>query len=137
MTEIPDNLQYTETHEWIRNEGKVAVIGITDFAQEELHEIVFVELPEAGFEVKKGEEFAAVESVKARSEIYAPANGRIININRQLVEGDEPARPELINEDPYGQGWLVKLEVSDPGELEGLQTAEEYSALVSKSRSTR
>lgn len=130
LSEIPDDLKYVDTHEWIRIRDYLAVIGITDFAQEELHEVVYVELPETGRTVKKGEEFAAVESVKARSEIYAPISGTITKANAELVGNDEPAKPELINEDPYGSGWLVEIEIANPSEVEVLISAEQYKKII-------
>ncbi|HDP96790.1 MAG TPA: glycine cleavage system protein GcvH [Euryarchaeota archaeon] len=133
LSEVPDDLKYVDTHEWIRIKDNIAVIGITDFAQEELHEVVYVELPEAGRSVEKGEEFAAVESVKARSEIYAPISGKIAKVNVELVGNDEPAKPELINEDPYGSGWLVEIEITDPSELEELISAEQYRKTIEQS----
>lgn len=130
MTEIPQDLRYTKTHEWVRITGSNAVIGITDFAQEELHEIVFVELPEVGKEVTRGSELAAVESVKARSEIFAPLSGAVVRVNSSLVEGDEPARPELINEDPYGKGWMVELRIANMAEVNDLLTPSDYAKLI-------
>lgn len=126
MAEVPENLKYTKTHEWVRVAGKVATIGITDFAQEELHEVVYVELPEAGAQVIRDAQFAAVESVKARSEIFAPISGKVVKANVDLVEGTAPARPELVNEAPYTGGWLAEIEMSDPSELGTLLTPEQY-----------
>ncbi|MEM2839532.1 MAG: glycine cleavage system protein GcvH [Thermoplasmata archaeon] len=130
MTKIPENLKYTRTHEWVRIMGDNAVVGITDFAQEELHEIVFVEVPEVGKEVARGSELAAVESVKARSEIFAPLSGTVVKVNSALVEGAEPARPELINEDPYGNGWIVELRLGNAAEVSDLLSPSEYGKLL-------
>lgn len=130
MTEIPDDLRYTRTHEWVRVTGSNAVIGITDFAQQELHEIVFVEVPEPGKELARGAEMAAVESVKARSEIFAPMSGTVVKVNSSLVEGAEAARPELINEDPYGKGWIAELRLANPAEAGDLLSPSDYRKLV-------
>ena len=132
MAEVPDGLRYTRTHEWVRISGQTATIGITDFAQEELHEVVYVELPEAGTEVKRGAQFAAVESVKARSEIFSPVSGRVAEVNSALVEGDAPARPELVNEEPYGGGWLVAIELSEPLDQRSLLSPDEYRKEIEK-----
>lgn len=130
MTDVPEDLKYTKTHEWIRVTGSLAVIGITDFAQEELHEIVYVELPEVGKQVAKGSEFAAVESVKARSEIFAPLSGKVVKVNEVLVEGKDSARPELLNEEPYGKGWLVEIELADPAEAKEMLSPVDYRKLL-------
>ena len=116
---------YTEEHEWIRVEGDVATVGITDFAQGQLGDIVFVELPEAGRQVAKGGEAAVVESVKAASEVYAPVSGEVVAVNSDL-EGT----PGTINEDPAGRGWFMKIKLNDKGELDGLMTEEEYQEFV-------
>jgi glycine cleavage system H protein len=116
---------YTEEHEWIRVEGDQATVGITDFAQGQLGDIVFVELPEAGRQVTKGGEAAVVESVKAASDVYAPVDGEIVEPNPAL--GDDPS---LANSDPEGEGWFFRLRLSDPSQLEGLMDAEAYKAFV-------
>ncbi|MGI6036130.1 MAG: glycine cleavage system protein GcvH [Limnochordia bacterium] len=121
----PAELKYTEEHEWVRVEGNKARMGITDFAQKELGDVVFVELPELGSSIKATEALGVVESVKAVSDIYAPLSGEVVKVNDKLEDS-----PELINEDPYGEGWIAELEVEDPKELEGLLTAEEYRALI-------
>jgi glycine cleavage system H protein len=126
LSKVQDDLRYTKTHEWVKASGNRATIGITDFAQEELHEVVYVELPEVGSSVRKGAQFAAVESVKARSEIFSPVSGKVTMVNTALVEGAAPAKPELINDGPYTTGWLVEVEVSDQNELSELLTAEQY-----------
>ena len=114
---------FTEEHEWIRVEGDMATVGITDFAQGQLGDIVFVDLPEAGRQVTKGGEAAVVESVKAASDVYAPVSGEVAEANQALI--DDPA---LVNSDPQGEGWFFRLRLSDKGELEGLMDAEQYQA---------
>jgi len=132
MAEVPKDLLYTKTHEWVRLAGNRATLGITDFAQEELHEVVYVELPDVGAQVKRGAQFAAVESVKARSEIFSPVSGKVIRINSALVEGEAPARPELINDEPYGSGWLAEVELSDPDEASALMSPDAYRKDIEK-----
>jgi glycine cleavage system H protein len=117
------SVYYTEEHEWVRVEGDHAVVGITDFAQGQLGDVVFVEVPEAGRKVSKGGEAAVVESVKAASDVYAPVSGEVIEGNQALV--DDPA---LVNSDPEGEGWFFKLVLSDNEELSGLMNAEQYKA---------
>ncbi|ACK42790.1 MULTISPECIES: glycine cleavage system protein GcvH [Dictyoglomus] len=121
----PEDRKYSKDHEWAKIEGNVAIIGITYHAQEELGDIVHVDLPEVGKEVKQNEVLAVIESVKSASDVYSPLSGKVIEINESLK-----GKPELINEDPYNAGWLVKLEVSDPKEYEGLLSAEEYKKLI-------
>ena len=126
MSELPNELRYLETHEWVRNEGDgIATIGITDHAQEALGDVVFVELPEVGRVLAAGEESAVVESVKAASDIYAPVSGEVIAINEALED-----EPETINNSPYGDGWFYKVRMSDPAELEGLLDAAGYRDAV-------
>jgi glycine cleavage system H protein len=115
------SVYYTEEHEWIRAEGEEATVGITDFAQGQLGDIVFVELPEAGRQVEKGGEAAVVESVKAASDVYAPVSGEVTEANGAVA--DDPA---LVNSDPEGEGWFFKLRLSDPSELDGLMDAAAY-----------
>ncbi len=122
--EVREDLKYTKSHDWIKIKDDIAVVGITDHAQAELTDIVFVELPEAGKEVKKGEEICVVESVKSVSEIYAPVSGKIVNVNSKLDDS-----PEIINESPYDDGWLVELEISDKSEVDSLLDAAEYKKL--------
>jgi len=117
---IPADLKYSREHEWVRFEGAEASIGITDYAQHALGDIVFVELPEVGEEVSAGEAFAVVESVKAASDVYSPVSGKITKVNERLFTS-----PELVNSDPYGS-WFVIVLMSDPGELDTLLSAEEY-----------
>lgn len=123
---IPEELRYTKEHEWVRDEGGGKIrVGITDYAQRELGDVVYVDLPEAGDALSAGESFAVVESVKAVSDIYATMGGRIVEANAELAD-----RPELINEDPYGAGWIVVIEVDDPNEMNSTLTAEEYKELI-------
>jgi glycine cleavage system H protein len=117
----PADLLYTREHEWLSNNGGVATVGITQYAQSELGDIVYVELPKSGTQVVAGEQFGTVESVKAVSELYAPVSGEVIEINTALIDN-----PETINGDPYGAGWLVKIKLADPDEPLGLLSAERY-----------
>lgn len=126
--ELPEDLKYTREHEWLAIEEKVATVGITDHAQEQLGEVVFVELPAAGDKAEKGEPFGVVESTKAVSDIYAPVSGEVTEVNDDL-----PDSPELVNEDPYGDGWMVKITIGDEAELEELMTADEYREYVEES----
>lgn len=120
----PDELRYAASHEWIR-QGDPATIGITHFAQDELGDLVYVELPAVGRTLKAGESFGSVESVKTVSDVYAPAGGDVAEVNTALAD-----RPELINSDPYGEGWLIKLRLSDPSELAGLMDAAAYQQSI-------
>ncbi|ACB09088.1 glycine cleavage system H protein [Thermotoga sp. RQ2] len=113
--------KYTKTHEWVVVEDKVATVGITNHAQEQLGDVVYVDLPEVGREVKKGEVVASIESVKAAADVYAPLSGKIVEVNEKL-----DTEPELINKDPEGEGWLFKMEISDEGELEDLLDEQAY-----------
>jgi glycine cleavage system H protein len=124
---VPDDLKYTEEHEWVRVDGKTVVIGITDFAQDELGDIVFVELPSVGDEVQSGEPFGSVESVKTVSELYAPVSGRVVEVNERLEDS-----PELVNSSCYGDGWMIKVELSDPSELDRLWSADKYRETYSE-----
>lgn len=126
--ELPEDLKYTREHEWLAIEDNVATVGITDHAQEQLGEVVFVELPAAGDKVEKSEPFGVVESTKAVSDIYAPVSGEVAEVNDDL-----PDSPELVNEDPYGDGWMVKITIGDQAELEDLMTADEYREYVETS----
>ncbi len=119
------NLRFTDDHEWIRLEGDVATVGITNYAQEQLGDVVFIELPEAGTTLEKGKEAATVESVKAASEIYAPISGEITEANQAIV--DDPA---LVNSDPAGGGWFFKLKIADASELDGLMDEAAYKSHV-------
>jgi glycine cleavage system H protein len=119
--------RYGKEHEWARGEGSEALVGITDYAQNQLSNVVFVELPEIGDEFQQGDVFAVVESVKAASECYMPASGTIVAINEGLLEA-----PELVNEDPYTRGWFVRLALNDPSELDQLMDAQQYEAYVTQ-----
>ena len=121
----PDDLKYTREHEWIAVNGGVGTVGITHYAQSELGDIVYVELPAAGSPVVAGEEFGTVESVKAVSEIFAPVSGEVLEVNTALATS-----PETINKDPYGDGWLLKLKLADSKELDALMTAAEYRKYI-------
>jgi glycine cleavage system H protein len=125
--DFPKSLKYTKDHEWARVEGDVAVVGITDFAQDKLGSIVFVELPPPGKSVNKGQTVVTVDSVKAVAEVYSPLSGEIKEANESLKD-----TPEVINQDPYGQGWMVKIKISAPAELGGLLTPEGYEAFVAE-----
>ena len=125
MAEVREDLKYTETHEWIKIRENIAVVGITDHAQSELTDIVYVELPEEGKEVKKGDELCVVESVKSVSEIYAPVSGRIVKVNKELED-----TPEIINKSPYDDGWLVEIEIKDKSEFDTLLDAEGYKKII-------
>ncbi len=122
---LPDDLRYVEDHEWVRSQGEKVQIGISDYAQDQLGDIVFVELPEVGATISKGEEFGTVESVKAVSELYMPIGGEITAINTGLEES-----PELINNDPYGGGWMIEVNPSDSGEIEALMAKEAYFEML-------
>ena len=122
----PDNLKYTKEHEWIRTEGDEAIIGITDFAQHELGDIVYVEIEVIEQELKGGEIFGTVEAVKTVSDLFLPVSGTITEVNPKLN-----ANPELVNNDPYGEGWMVKMKLSNPEELNSLMNAQAYQSLVS------
>jgi len=122
---VRDDLRYTETHEWLKVKDDKAVVGITDHAQSELTDIVFVELPEVGKEVARGEELCVVESVKSVTEIYAPVSGKIVNVNKKLED-----TPEIINENPYDDGWLVELEIKDKSEIGNLLDAKSYEKMI-------
>ncbi len=119
---VPDDLYYTKTHEWLRIEEESATVGITEFAQNQLSDVTFIELPEVGLEAKVGEELAVVESVKAASDIYAPVTGTIVEVNSELENS-----PERINDTPYNEGWLFKINVLRERELDCLMDAEEYT----------
>jgi glycine cleavage system H protein len=122
---IPAELRYSSDHEWVRVEGTTATIGITEYAQDALGDVVFVEMPEEGLAVAAGESFSDVESTKSVSDIYAPITGSIAEVNADLE-----SQPELLNSDPYGAGWICRIEISDPSELDGLMDAEAYRALT-------
>ena len=125
--EIPENLLYTQEHEWIRVDGQDAVIGVTQFAQDQLGDIVFVELPEVGSVIEQESPFGVVESVKTVSDLYAPVSGTITAVNKDLE-----ANPEQVNDEPYGKGWIIKIELTDENELKNLMSPEDYSDQCSK-----
>ncbi|ELZ82566.1 glycine cleavage system protein H [Haloferax elongans ATCC BAA-1513] len=121
MFEIPDDRKYLESHEWTTTDGDTVKIGISDFAQDELGDVVFVELPDEGDEITAGDEFGVVESIKAVSDLYAPISGTVVAVNEDLFDA-----PELVNEDPYGDGWMLELEPSSSDEFDDLLSPEEY-----------
>lgn len=124
----PDNLKYSRDHEWIEVHGDVGTVGVSFFAQKELGDVVFVELPEIGRRVKQGEEIGTIESVKAVSEIYSPASGEVTEVN-----GDLRDHPELVNQEPYGKGWIFRLKLADKGEMSSLMDAAAYREHVGQS----
>jgi len=126
--ELPEDLKYTREHEWVSIDGTLATIGITDHAQEQLGDVVFVELPAVGDRVEKADAFGVVESTKAVSDVYAPISGEVAEVNDDL-----PDNPELINEDPYGDGWMVKVTIGDKADLDDLMTADEYRKFIEES----
>jgi glycine cleavage system H protein len=125
--EFPEDLKYSREHEWVLVEGNVATVGITDFAQEKLGDIVFVELPAVGDKVTKDEAMGVVESVKAVSDVYAPVSGVVVEINDDL-----PDSPDMINEDPYGDGWMIKIQMNDPTDLDDLMESEAYESFTAE-----
>ena len=122
----PDTYKYTKEHEWVHVEGEIGTVGITDHAQSELGDIVFVELPKPGSKISKGETFGSVESVKAVSDIYSPVSGEVTEVNEALS-----SNPEKLNEDPHGNAWLAKVKLSAPGEINGLLSAADYEKYIS------
>lgn len=121
MANIPDDLHYSKDHEWVRVEGNVALIGITDYAQDSLGDVVYVELPKVGDDFAANESFGSVESVKAVSEVFSPVSGEIVGLNETLADA-----PEKVNQDPYGEGWMIRVQMSNSGEVDSLLTAAEY-----------
>ena len=124
---FPDNLKYTKDHEWIRVEGDMGWVGLTDYAQGELGDVVFVELPAPGTKVQKGKSFGTIEAVKAVSDMYAPVSGEVLEINLDIQ-----ASPEKVNKDPYGEGWFIKMRLANPAELAELLDVFAYKKLVAK-----
>ena len=121
MANIPDDLHYSKDHEWVRVEGNVAVVGITDYAQDSLGDVVYVELPKVGDDFAANESFGSVESVKAVSEVFSPVSGEIVGTNETLAD-----TPEKVNTDPYGEGWMIRVQMSNAGEVDSMLTAAEY-----------
>jgi len=119
--QFPEDLRYTESHEWVREEGNTAVMGITDYAQSQLKDIVYVEFPQKGSTFKKGESIGVVESVKTVADLYSPITGKVTDINLSLKD-----HPQYVNQDPYGKGWIMKLEILQPEELKALLSAKDY-----------
>jgi len=122
---IPDNLLYTKDHEWIRTEGDTGIVGITDFAQGELGDVVFVEIETIGEILQKGEVFGTIEAVKTVTDMFMPVGGEVLEINASLESS-----PDLVNKDPYGEGWMIKIKITDPSESASLLTAEQYKAIL-------
>lgn len=127
--EIPQGLKFSREHEWVATDDSVATVGITDHAQDQLGEIVYIELPAVGEKISKDDPFGVIESVKAVSDIYAPVSGTVIEVNEDL-----PDTPEVVNEDPYGDGWLIKVRMNDPSDLEDLMDADGYAELVAREK---
>jgi glycine cleavage system H protein len=126
--QFPENLKYTKEHEWVRVENdSIGVVGITDYAQSELGDIVYVELPQIGKQVKQLEPFGTIEAVKAVSDLFSPLSGEVIEVNEKLKDS-----PDLINKDPYGEGWIIKIKISDLSELNNLLSADDYKKLIGK-----
>ena len=121
MANIPDDLHYSKDHEWVRVDGNVAIVGITDYAQDSLGDVVYVELPKVGDDFAANESFGSVESVKAVSEVFSPVSGEVVGTNETLAD-----TPEKVNEDPYGEGWMIRVQMSNPGEVDSMLTAAEY-----------
>ncbi|MEK6683110.1 MAG: glycine cleavage system protein GcvH [Nitrospirota bacterium] len=124
---IPEGLRYHTEHEWIRQENQTAVVGITHFAQDALGDVVYIELPKVGAEVCSGQEIGEVESTKTTSAVYTPVSGKILAVNEELRD-----KPELVNQDPYGKGWIVKIEMTHPSEVKPLMDAKQYGAYLSE-----
>ncbi|MBN2634980.1 MAG: glycine cleavage system protein GcvH [Prolixibacteraceae bacterium] len=122
---IPADLKYTQDHEWIRVDGKTAVVGVTDFAQGELGDVVFVEIETEGEELDKGETFGTVEAVKTVSDLFMPVGGKVLEVNEALAD-----EPELVNKDPYGKGWMIKIQIADLGDIDELLSAEDYKKMI-------
>ena len=123
----PEDNRYAKSHEYTHLEGDIATIGITDYAQKELGDVVFVELPQVGSQLDAGDELGSIESVKAVSELFAPVTGEVVEINEALAEN-----PALVNTDPWGDGWMIRIKVTDPTEVDELMTAEEYDEFIEK-----
>ncbi len=130
--DFPEELRYTEEHEWIRDDGGKATVGVTGYAQQRLGDVVFVEMPETGMKINKGEAFGVIESVKAASDIFMPVSGEVIGINLTLED-----HPEYINQSPYGNGWIIEIRMSDAEELHDLMDHEKYRVFVEQEESNR
>jgi len=122
---VPEDLKYTNDHEWVKVDGDTAIVGITDYAQSELGDIVYIELPEIGREVSKGDPAATIEAVKTVADVYSPLSGEVIEVNEKLKDATE-----IVNKDPYGDGWMFKIRMKDKDELNELLTAEDYKKLI-------
>tara|TARA_B100000123_G_scaffold205586_1_gene155087 strand:- start:18 stop:398 length:381 start_codon:yes stop_codon:yes gene_type:complete len=122
---IPEELRYTEEHEWVKLDGNVATVGITDFAQSELGDIVYLEIDTLDSEINSNDVFGTVEAVKTVSDLFMPVNGKVIEVNSSLEDN-----PEVVNDDPYGDGWIIKIEVSNPSDIDALMSSEEYKNLI-------
>ena len=129
MSENPKDLKYTKEHEWARRTGNTVVVGVTFYAQESLGDVVYVELPRAGASVTQGQSFGVIESTKAVSELYAPLSGKVVKVNEELRN-----TPQTVNQDPYGAGWLIEIEPSDPKQLDALLDADGYQKVVAASK---
>jgi glycine cleavage system H protein len=121
--EFPEDIKYIATHQWIKPEGKTGTVGITDYAQDQLGEVVLVELPDVGSAVQKGAVFGTIESVKAVADLYSPVDGTVTEVNEAVYD-----EPNLVNDDPYGKGWMLKVEIADPAQPDGLLSAADYQA---------
>lgn len=125
MANTPEDNRYAKSHEYIHVEGDVGTVGITEYAQKELGDVVFVELPQVGTQLEMGDEFGSIESVKAVSELFSPVSGEVVEVNEALAD-----KPELVNTDPYGDGWMIKVRITAPEEVDELMTAEDYDDYV-------
>jgi glycine cleavage system H protein len=123
----PADLKYTKEHEWVRTEADIGTVGITDYAQDQLSDIVFVDLPAAGTAVSQMQKFGEIESVKAVSELFSPVSGEVLDVNATLAE-----RPELVNDSPYGDGWMLRIRLNEPSEIDELLTAQEYNEFIAQ-----
>lgn len=126
---IPDDLKYTKEHEWVKVDGKFAIVGVTDYAAEQLGDIVYAELPKVGEEITKDDAFGVLESVKAVSDCYAPLSGKVVEINDALADN-----PESVNEAPYGDGWMIRIEINNPSEIDNLMDHNEYKAFIAEEK---
>ncbi|HAO92976.1 MAG: glycine cleavage system protein H [Deltaproteobacteria bacterium GWB2_55_19] len=127
--EFPKDLKYTKEHEWVKVEGSIVTVGITDYAQDSLGDVVYVELPQEGVSVTKNEPFGVVESVKAVSDLYSPISGSVHEVNDAIIDS-----PEAINEDPYGDAWMIRVEIGNPGDLSDLMSSDEYQKFIEEEK---